>query len=53
MNPIFLDYNSTTPVAEEVKEAMLPYFGEIYGNASSRNHKFGLDAMDRRSKSHN
>ena len=46
MNPIFLDYNSTTPVAEEVKEAMLPYFGEIYGNASSRNHKFGLDAMD-------
>jgi cysteine desulfurase len=31
----YLDYNSTTPVDREVREAMLPYLSESFGNASS------------------
>ena len=33
--PIYLDYNSTTPVDRAVLEAMLPYFADNFGNASS------------------
>lgn len=32
---IYLDYNATTPVAPAVLDAMLPYFAENFGNASS------------------
>lgn len=38
--PIYLDYNATTPVAEEVLEAMLPYFCDFFGNPSS-GHQYG------------
>lgn len=33
--PIYLDHNATTPLREEVLEAMLPYLRDEYGNASS------------------
>ena len=40
---IYMDNAATTPVAREVVEAMLPYFSEHFGNASSI-HKEGQDA---------
>lgn len=32
---IYLDYNASTPIAPEVREAMLPYLKSAYGNPSS------------------
>lgn len=41
--PIYLDYNATTPIADEVVEAMLPYLRSHFGNPSS-SHAFGHHA---------
>jgi len=41
--PNYLDAAATTPVDSRVVEKMLPYFSEIFGNASS-NHIFGKQA---------
>ena len=35
METIYLDYNATSPIAEEVLQGMLPAFGDLWGNASS------------------
>ncbi|MFZ3050614.1 MAG: cysteine desulfurase NifS [Methanothrix sp.] len=45
MKRIYMDHSATTPVAPEVQAAMLPYFGEKFGNASSL-HRSGREAKE-------
>jgi cysteine desulfurase len=42
---VYLDHNASTPVHPDVVQAMLPYFGERFGNPSSV-HGFGREARD-------
>lgn len=41
--PTYLDWNATTPLDPAVREAMLPWIGTRFGNASSR-HEYGRQA---------
>src|SRR5436190_17886383 len=38
MRSIYFDYNATTPLDPQVREAMLPFLDEIWGNPSSIHH---------------
>jgi cysteine desulfurase len=42
--PIYLDHHATTPLDPRVLDAMLPYFREDFGNASSASHVYGWRA---------
>ena len=43
MNPIYFDYNATTPMDEDVFQSMIPHMKEYYGNPSSI-HRIGREA---------
>lgn len=38
MRTIYLDYNATTPLDPAVRDVMLPFLGEVWGNPSSVHH---------------
>ena len=42
MDRVYLDHNATTPIRPEVRDRMLPFFGELFGNPSSA-HSFGQE----------
>ena len=43
---VYMDNNATTATKKEVVEAMLPYYTEIWGNASSKFYQTGIDAIN-------
>lgn len=42
--PVYMDHHATTPVDARVLDAMLPYFGDVFGNAASVDHLYGARA---------
>ena len=43
---IYLDNSATSPIAQEVFEAMRPYLQEEYGNPSSKYYLLAAHAAD-------
>lgn len=44
--PVYLDYNATTPTDPLVVEAMLPFFNTYFGNPASSQHMYGWEAAE-------
>ena len=44
--PIYMDYSATTPVDPRVRDAMIPWLSEHFGNPASRSHAYGWEAGD-------
>ncbi|OIQ98658.1 cysteine desulfurase IscS [mine drainage metagenome] len=44
--PIYLDYNATTPVAQEVADAIQPFLDEHFGNPDIRVFRWVASAED-------
>ena len=42
----FLDYNSTTPLDPRVRESMMPWLTDEWGNASTREYRLGWTAAE-------
>ena len=42
--PVYLDYQASTPVDPLVRDAMLPFLAEQFGNPHSSDHSFGWEA---------
>src|SRR5947199_10508886 len=38
MRTVYFDYNATTPLDPQVRDAMMPYLGAVFGNPSSVHH---------------
>lgn len=45
--PVYLDCCATTPLVDEVREEILHFLAEDYGNAGSRTHEYGAAAKRR------
>jgi cysteine desulfurase len=44
--PVYFDYHATTPVDPEVLAEMVPWFTERFGNAASRQYRYGWEALE-------